>query len=272
MDQQNAPVGRHDAGASPPGPGWRRFLPIAILIALSGAAIASGAHRYLSFEYLLSSRQLLAAAILAHGAAALGVFMVTYVAAVALSLPGATLLTIAGGFLFGGALGGTAAALAATAGAILVFLAARCSLGAALRARAGPRLAGIRGGFERDAVAYMLFLRLTPAFPFFLVNLAPAILGVGLWTFAWTTLVGILPATFAFAYAGAGLDSVAAAQTQAFEACLASGAGDCRAHIYLGQLVTRELILSLAGIGAVALIPVVFRRWRARAERATTPE
>ena len=185
----------------------------------------------------------------------------------ALSLPGATLLTIAGGFLFGGALGGGAAALAATTGAILVFLAARCSLGAALRARAGPRLEGIRRGFERNAASYMLFLRLTPAIPNFLVNLAPAILGVDLWTFAWTTMIGVLPATFAFAYAGAGLDSVAAAQTRAFEACLASGAADCRAHIYLGQLVTRELILSLAGLAILALIPVAVGRWRAQAEQ-----
>ena len=267
MEQANAPNGRQKAGTSRPGPGWRRFAPIACLVALSGALIASGVHRYLSFEFLLSSRRLLAAAINAHGAVAAGVYGLTYVALVALSLPGATILTIAGGFLFGGALGGSMAALAATAGAILVFLAARCSLGATLRAMAGPRLESVRRGFEQDAAAYMLFLRLTPAFPFFLVNLAPAILGVDLWTFAWTTMLGVLPATFAFAYAGAGLDSVAAAQTRAFEACIASGANDCRAHIYLGQLVTHELLLSLAGVGVVALIPVAIRRWRARAEK-----
>ena len=116
----------------------------------------------------------------------------------------------------------------------------------------------------QDAASYLLFLRLVPAFPFWLVNLAPALLGVPLRTFVWTTAVGIIPGTFAYSFAGAGLDSIAAAQKQAFLACVATGATDCKAHIYLHQLVTKELVLAFAALGVVALIPVVIKRWRAR--------
>ena len=241
-----------------------RFAPIVALAVASIALLASGAHRYFTFEYLLSSRQWLTSAIAAHGVLALCAYVLAYMLAVALSLPGATLLTIVGGFLFGGLLGGVVALLAATCGATLLFLAAKGSLGALFRERAGPWLGRFRRGFGEDAASYMLFLRLTPVFPFWLVNLAPALLGVRLSTFVWTTLLGVAPATFAFAFAGAGLDSVAASQTRAFQACVATGATDCRAHIYLHQLVTRELLFSLAGLGVLALIPMLARRWRAR--------
>jgi uncharacterized membrane protein YdjX (TVP38/TMEM64 family) len=189
---------------------------------------------------------------------------------VAFSLPGALLLTIAGGFLFGGLVGGSVTVFSATAGAALIFLAARSSLGVMLRNRAGPSLAKFREGFERDAASYLLFLRLVPLFPFWLVNLAPALLSVPFKTFVWTTFVGIMPGTFAYSFAGAGLDSVAAAQKQAFDACVASGAKDCKAHIYLNQLVTKEMIIAFAALGFVALIPVLLRRWRARSHASQT--
>jgi uncharacterized membrane protein YdjX (TVP38/TMEM64 family) len=248
-------------------PGWLRFLPLALLVAALIAFVVSGARKFFSFEYLLTSREWLVALIAAHGALAFCGYIAIYTAAVALSVPGASVLTIAGGFLFGGLAGGVAAVLAATSGATILFLAARGSLGVLLRDRAGPWLETFRRGFEEDAVSYMLFLRLTPVFPFWLVNLAPALIGAKLRTFIWTTFLGILPGTFAFAFAGAGLDSVAAARTKAFEECLATGATDCRAHIYLNQLVTRELIFALAGLGVVALIPVVARRWRAKSKK-----
>ncbi len=100
-----------------------------------------------------------------------------------------------------------------------------------------------------------------PAFPFWLVNLAPALLGVPLRVFVPATLIGIVPGTFAFAFAGAGLDSVIAAQKAAKLACIAAGGTDCYLRIDLHALVTPKLLVALAALGVVALIPVVLRRW-----------
>ena len=231
------------------------------------AIFASGAHHYLTFENLLASRESLRGAIASHPVWSLAAYSLVYITAVALSVPGALILTISGGFLFGWLLGGLAAVMSATLGAILIFLAARTSLGAILREKAGPSIARFREGFEQDAASYLLFLRLVPVFPFWLVNLAPAILNVPLRTFAWTTLIGVLPGTFAYAFAGAGLDSVAAAQRQAFDACIASGGPDCKAHIYVRQLVTPQLLYAFAALGIVALIPVFLKRWRGKSDK-----
>lgn len=245
-------------------PAWRRFLPLAVLAAAMAAAYAAGLHRYLSFDALVTHRETLRALVEQHYVYALLLYGALYVAAVALSLPGGLLLTISGGFLFGWLVGGCAAVLAATLGATLVFLIARSSLGETLAARAGPALTKLADGFKRDAVSYMLFLRLVPAFPFWLVNLAAAVLGVPLRAFVATTLVGIMPATFAFAVAGAGLDSAIAAQGAALEACLAAGRSDCPRGFNPGALATPELIAAFVALGLVALIPVVARRWKQR--------
>jgi uncharacterized membrane protein YdjX (TVP38/TMEM64 family) len=130
--------------------------------------------------------------------------------------------------------------------------------------RAGPRLARLRRSFHADAASYMLFLRLTPAFPFWLVNLASALLGVKLATFLWTTFLGTMPATFAFAFAGVGLESVVAAHQAAYESCVASGAQSCIMRVRTADLVTRELVLALVALGLLALLPILVRRWRSR--------
>ena len=103
--------------------------------------------------------------------AAIG-FVLAYAAVVALSLPGATIMTLAGGFLFGVPLGATLTVIGATVGATLLFVIARSAFGDLLRQRAGPFLARMAEGFRKDAFSYLLFLRLVPAFPFWAVNLA----------------------------------------------------------------------------------------------------
>ncbi len=160
-------------------------------------------------------------AIAANTPLALLVFMGIYAASVALSLPGAGVLTLAGGFLFGWFLGGVAAIIAATAGAAIIFLIAKTSVGELLAARAGPWLERLRDGFQENAFSYLLFLRLVPIFPFWLVNLAPALLGVSFSTYVLATVIGIIPGSFAYAIAGKGLDSVIAAQQAMHQSCLA---------------------------------------------------
>ena len=138
-----------------------------------------------------------------------------YIVAVALSLPGAAFLTVAGGFLFGLAVGASAAVVGATVGATIIFLVARTALGEPLLRRAGPRAEQLAKGFREDAFSYLLFLRLVPAFPFFLVNLVPAFAGVRLRPFLAATALGIIPAALVYAFAGTGLDSVITAQQHA---------------------------------------------------------
>jgi uncharacterized membrane protein YdjX (TVP38/TMEM64 family) len=246
-----------------------RVVPLFLLGAALAAFFVLGGPQYLSFETLLKSRASLDEFTRANLPFALAVYVLVYAAAVASSIPGALLLTITGGFMFGGWLGGAAAVVAATIGATCLFLIARFVFASVAQRRTGAWLDKMRAGFREDAASYMLFLRLVPIFPFWLVNLAPALLGVPLATFMWTTLLGVIPGTFAYALAGAGLDSLVAAQKQAFDACVSAGGSACKFDLSPGSLVTKELILAFAAIGIVALTPVVLKKMRA--QRTTSP-
>lgn len=257
-----------------PGPGSRaspwRFLPLVLLALAAAGALAGGAHRYLSLEQLLASRDALQGFVSGHLVQALLAYAGIYVTAVALSVPGAVFLTIAGGFLFGWPLGGAAAAVSATVGAVCVFAIARTSVGDLLLRRAGPRLKGLADGFRDDAFAYLLFLRFLPVVPFWLTNLAAALFAVPLKTFAVATAIGILPATAAFAVAGAGLDSLVEAQRAARDACLAAGGTGCGLDLGLRSVLTPKLLAAFAALGAASLLPVAAKRLAGR--RLKRPE
>jgi len=241
---------------------WLRLAPLLVLAVALGAALATGAAGYLKLETLFASREALAGLIESNLPLSLALFALVYAAVVAASIPGASLLTLSAGLLFGGWLGGAVAIVGATAGATLLFLAARTSLGALLAERAGPKIERLRAGFQKDAVSYLLFLRLVSVFPFWLVNLALAVTGVKLWTFVWTTFVGIMPATLAFALAGAGLGSIADQKQREYETCKAAGRAACSLGISPQDLVTRETLIAITALGVMALIPVVLRRFR----------
>ena len=264
---QHVPDRKQDRGGSR-APGLRgkaRFLPLLFLVAALVAVFASSGRDYIlvELEALLARRDELKAYVAAHEVRALALYVAVYIAAVALSVPGAVFLTLFSGFLFGWFMGGLATVVAATIGAVIVFLIASTSIGDVLVRRAGPRLKRLADGFREDAFIYLLFLRLVPAFPFWLVNLGPAVFGVPLGTFTLATAIGIVPGTFAFAFVGAGLDSAIAAQKVAKQACLAAGGTDCYLRI-LKALVTPTLLLGLAALGLVALIPIATRRWFVR--------
>lgn len=242
----------------------RRWLAPAAVVGLMLLAYALGLHRYVSLASLAEHRTFLKTFTSEHGALALAAFVVIYVCAVALSLPGASLLTMAGGFLFGWLLGGSAAVVAATLGAIAIFLIARSSFGDALERRAGLAVQRVKQGFAADAFNYMLFLRLVPLFPFWLVNLAAALANVSLRAFTSATALGIIPGTFAFAFLGQGLDSVLAVEAS-WQACVATGAAaSCPPEPSLSSLVTPQLLLAFSALGLVALLPVVLKRWKGR--------
>ena len=259
-----------EGNAGMAGNSFWRIAPLVAIGALMALVFATGWHRQLTPELLYEHRLELKAYIDQHLWLALAIYLGVYIAVVALSLPGGLFMTIGGGFLFGWAIAGPATVVAATIGATLVFLAVRTALGETLAARAGPWLAKLRDGFKQNAMSYLLFLRLVPAFPFFVVNIAPALLGVPLSTFVVATLIGIIPGTFAFAFAGAGLDSVFAAQGASFEACKSAAGGDaaaasaCRLALDLKSLVTPELLIAFGLLGVVALVPVLLERLRPR--------
>jgi uncharacterized membrane protein YdjX (TVP38/TMEM64 family) len=241
-----------------------RIVPVAAIVLAAVLVFTTGAHRQLSLETLVRHRDALMDFVDAHYVAALACFMAAYITAVSLSVPGALFLTIAGGFLFGVIVGGAAVVVSATIGASVIFLVARSAFGEYVVRRAGPRLSRILEGFCADAFSYLLFLRLVPLFPFFLVNLAPALVGVRLRTFVAATAIGIIPATMVFASVGAGLDSVIQAQASGYHACAAAGRSDCHFDFDPGAVLTPQLVAALVALGLLALVPVVVRRLAAR--------
>lgn len=242
-----------EAGAASRPPGWRRAAPALALAAVAVAVYAFWGDR-LSFEHLSEHSDRLLAWRDRNFAASLLAFASIYAIAVALSLPGAVWLTIAGGYLFGIWIATPLIVLSATLGATILFLIARSSLGELFRERAGPWLGKLSRGFQRDAASYLLMLRLIPIVPFVVVNLAPAFLGVRLWTFVWTTLLGIAPGAMVFAAIGDGLGDVIAAGEEPS----------------LDVLFTPPLLAPLLGLAALSALPLLLRK-RRPARRAPAP-
>ncbi|MEE9587487.1 MAG: TVP38/TMEM64 family protein [Hyphomicrobiaceae bacterium] len=249
--------------------GWlKRILPLAIVAGLIALTISQGWHTSLIIA-IAENLQSLQAFVAEHRVAAILAYMTLYAVVVTLSLPIASILTPIGAMLIGWLVGGLATVVAATLGATAIFLIAKTSLGEALAARAGPWLGKLRDGFQENALSYLLFLRLVPAFPFWLVNLAPALLGVKLRDYVIGTFFGIIPGTFAYSYAGKGFESVIVAAYGDYEACVtANGADNCTLSLDLTTLVTRDLVIAIAALGVVALIPVIIKKLRAHRRAA----
>lgn len=245
----------------------RRILPLVAIVVLAGAAYIAGGGG-VSLESLVRHRAAIDDFVASHQMLAIFVYVGVYITVVAVSLPGAALLTLTGGFLFGIAVGASAAVISATVGATLIFLVARTALGEPLLRRAGPRATQLARGFREDAFSYLLFLRLVPAFPFFLVNLVPAFAGVRLGPFVAATAIGIIPGAIVFALAGAGLDSMIAAQKNSYDQCIAAKGADCRLVFEPADVLTPQLIAALVALGLLALMPVAVKFWRTRSRTA----
>lgn len=226
----------------------KRFLPLAVLVLAIGGVFASGLHNYLSFDALREHRETLLGFVQNNPLAAPLVFMVIYATATALSVPGGIVLTIAGGFMFGTWLGGLFVVIGATLGATAIFLIAKTALGNALREKAGPWLSKMEAGFKENALSYLLVLRLVPIFPFWLVNLVPAFLGVPLGIYVIGTFLGIIPGCFVFASVGNGLGAV-------FDAGETPDLGIIFKPAILGPILALALL---------ALLPIAYKRFAAK--------
>ncbi len=213
---------------------------LAALCAVPAAFFLLGGADWLSLEAFQAHREQLQSFAHSHFWPFLLAWGLFYAATVALSLPGGALLSLATGFLLGRWLGTALIVIAATAGAAAVFALARHLFADAARQRLeqSPAAAKILAGFGQDAASYLLFLRLVPAFPFWLVNLAPALAPVRFSTYLWTTAAGILPGSFVFANLGSSL-------------------GDIRS---LHGLVSADVLLALGLLGVLALLPVALKR------------
>jgi len=222
----------------------RKILPLAILLAALVALWVSGVAGQISWATLSRYQATLDILIARHPIAAPALYAAIYAATTALSLPEGAVLTVAGGLLFGTLLGGTMAVIGATAGALLLFLAARSAFGSAMTARSDTRLARIRAELHRNGFSYMLAIRLIPALPFWLVNLAGALAGMRVLPFATATLLGIIPATFIYASIGAGVGEV-----------LAAGSRPDLSLIFAPQILG-----PLVALGLLALLPVLWQR------------
>jgi uncharacterized membrane protein YdjX (TVP38/TMEM64 family) len=227
----------------------RGWILLAVLAALMAAAYGFGVADLLSIEAVQERRAELLSAVEARPLLAAAAFMLAYAAVVALSLPAASIMTLLGGFLFGTLLGGTLAVLAATVGATVVFLVARSSFGGALRARAGPLAGRVSQNIRGNAFEYLLALRVAPVFPFFVVNILPALFDVRLRTFVLATLIGIIPGTFVYAYLGRELGTI-------------SG---------LDDLLSTKILLAFGLLGLIALLPVGYRKWKEARSRPNAP-
>ncbi|MEM8985900.1 MAG: TVP38/TMEM64 family protein [Pseudomonadota bacterium] len=223
-----------------------RFGPLAVIAAAFAIVYANGWHEYLSLETLETYRADLAAWTADNYWAAIGVFMGIYILSTALSLPGASLLTIFGGFLFGLWAGTGAVVVSATVGATILFLAAKTALGDLLRTKADGFIGRMEKGFREDELSYMFILRLVPLFPFWGVNLSAGVLGVRLRNYLIATFFGIIPGSFVFVSIGAGAGAVL----------------DRGESIELSGLLTQPFVLiPIVGLTLLSLIPIAYKRF-----------
>ena len=225
-----------------------RLLPLVVLVTGLGLFFAFGLDRYLSFEALHEHREWLVARIEKLGFLAGLIFFAIYTTVIAFSIPGGAILTIAAGFVFGTLAAAGWVVPAATLGAVALFLAARTALGKFLRARAGPALRRMEAGFQKNALSYLLFLRLIPIFPFWLVNLVPAFLGVPRKTYVIGTFFGIIPGTLVYASLGNGLGAVL----------------DAGKTPDLNIIFDPEILLPILALAVLALLPVFYKKFQAR--------
>lgn len=224
----------------------RRLLPVAILLAGLAIFLLLGLERYFSFEMLGRHKATVTTWVAAHRALAAIVFLLAYALMVAFSLPIAILATPVGGFLFGTWAGACLSIIGATLGSIAVFLAARYAFRDLFRARAGARLARLEEGFRLGDFNYLLFLRLVPVFPFWLINIVPALLGMRLRRYVLATMLGIAPAAVIYSSVGSGLGMVLKRGEQPD----------------LGIIFEGRILLPLLGLAALSLLPVLYSRLR----------
>ena len=224
----------------------RKKVVLLLIVALGiGSFYVFDVGRYLSLENLKANRDNLLDFSSSHRLLFIAGFIAIYTVQTALSLPGAAILTLAGGAIFGALMGTLWVNIGATTGAVLAFLLARTLLRDWVVTTFGTRMEALDRGLTENGMSYLLFLRLVPLFPFFLVNLACGVTGLPLRTYIIGTMVGIVPGSFVYANAGASLVSINT----------------------LADVASPRVLLSFALLGLFALMPAIHTRIRASMAR-----
>ena len=227
---------------------FKRLIPLLVLVIGLVLFFVLGLHQYVSFTALRENRAALLTWVQHSRTLAAFTYMAIYTVAVAFSLPGGAVLSITGGFLFGALWGTVYIVISATLGATALFIIAKTAIGDVLRAKAGPWLHKMEAGFRDNALSYLLVLRLIPLFPFFVVNLVPAFLGIRLSTYVLGTFVGIIPGALVYATVGAGLGSIF----------------DAGGELSAKGILTPQILLALIGLAVLAMLPVIYQKIKAR--------
>lgn len=218
-------------------------ISLAVVIVLAiGAFLYFDLGRWLSLTALKENRDSLLAFTDANFVSAVGIFIAAYVIVAGLSLPGAVILTLAGGFLFGAAMAALFVNVGATTGATLAFLTARYLLRDTVEQKFGKWLGPFQEGFAKNAFSYLLTLRLIPLFPFFVVNLVSGLTRVNVGTYVAATALGIIPGSFVYAYAGRQLGTINSLQ----------------------EIASPNVIGAFVLLGLLALVPVIYKRVTAK--------
>jgi uncharacterized membrane protein YdjX (TVP38/TMEM64 family) len=229
----------------------KRLLPLLVLLVGLGLFFVFDLGHYLSWDALAEYQDWLQGRIAQYGLLANLIFIAIYAVSTAFSVPGGSFLTIVGGFLFGTVAAAVSVVFGATIGAVCLFLAARYAFYDVLHAKAGPALLKMEQGFKKNALSYLLFLRLVPLFPFWLVNLVPALLDVPLKIYVIATFIGIIPGTYIYAGLGNGVGEI-----------IAAGETPDLSIIY-----NPEVLLPLLGLAVLALVPVFYKAWKAHKDK-----
>ncbi len=223
----------------------KRILLLVLFVAIVVAVRYSPIGNLLTFENLKGHREGLLSFVQGHYLRSVAVYIMSYIIIVAFSIPGAVIMTLAGGFLFGVFAASVYIDVAATAGAALAFLIARYLLGDRLQEKYHEQLSSFNAEMQKNGPRYLLTLRLIPVFPFFLINFLSGLTRVTMMTFIWTTALGILPATIIFAYAGQQLGTINA----------------------ISEILSARVITALAALAALALFPAMLSRVKTRKSR-----
>ena len=228
--------------------GCKRYIPILIVCIGVTAFFLSDASEYLSFESLTKNRSNLLYFASKYGVLSVLIFVITYVLLTALSVPGGIWLTLVGGFVFGGWLGGLYVMLGATIGATVIFLIVRYAFAELFRAKVGTNLSKMENNFQQNAFSYLMFLRLVPLFPFWLVNIVPALLDVRLGTYILASFIGIVPGTLVYSHVGAGLGIFFDAGTKPD----------------LDIIFKPGILLPMLSLALLSLAPILYRKFKTK--------
>ena len=221
-----------------------RIMPIIILILGVALFFALGWYHYLSLETIKNNYQRLIHLTSNNYITSCFIFSVTYMLIVAFSIPGASVMTLAGGFLFGIYIGSILVVFSATIGAIIVYLAVKSALGNILKNKAKGNIEKMRNGFEKNAFNYLLSIRLIPVFPFFIINIVCGVLSIKFKDFCLATLIGIIPGSVIYVWVGTG-----------FGYALQQGR-----ELRLGIIFEPQFIMPIMALAVLSLIPTFYKK------------